>query len=468
MNQNKLSFGRKAGYGFGMLGESLALNTFLIYFMFFLTDAVGISPGTAGTIVIIAMIWGAFTDLFAGARSDGSKNPKGKRRPFIFKGAILLGIAVFLIYTDMPFIPMAVKPIYFTIVLLIFFAGLSIADMPYQSLGSEITEDYAERVQIRSYANIINYGGMILASSGSLALVSLLMSKGSSYAGAWSKVGLVFGILCLLGYWISVYATKGREKENIIDKSAENERLKDILKNYIDVIKLKAYRPVIVYSILVYAGMTFFTSMYIYYLSCNMGYDEGKCAWFGVVYSLFVIALSVIFGFIKIDAKKVIIASMFVWGAGLCVLHFVDMGTAGVYIIFFTFSVGMAAFFVQTYAVLYDVCDIDSYVSRKDRAGYILSLFYFISKVLAAVSIFAIGWILEGFGYDAALLQQSEETLNGISVGTLLISGILAILAGIAMFKYPGTNKRMNALRKAIGANQEDKSEIEEEFKELL
>ena len=177
MEQVKLAFKTKIGYSFGMLGESLAINTFLIYFMFFLTDAVGIDPGIAGTIVVIGAVWGAFTDLLAGVRSDASRNPKGKRRPFIFKSAVVLGIAIFLIYTDWGFIPMSVKPLYYVLILLIFYGGVSFADIPYQSLGSEITEDFGERVQIRSYANVINYAGMVLASSGSLTLVSFFVKN---------------------------------------------------------------------------------------------------------------------------------------------------------------------------------------------------------------------------------------------------------------------------------------------------
>ena len=169
----KLSFGTKAGYGFGMVGECLAMNTFYIYFLFFLTDGVGMAAGIAGTVAMIATFWGAFTDLIAGNRSDATKNPNGRRRPFIFKAAIPLGIMTFLMYTDWSAIPMGAKPVYFIIMACAFWLSLSFADLPYQSLGAEITEDYHEKNQIRSYANILNYAGMILASSGTLTFVAI-------------------------------------------------------------------------------------------------------------------------------------------------------------------------------------------------------------------------------------------------------------------------------------------------------
>lgn len=40
METKKLSFGTKFGYSIGMIGECVAMNTFYIYFLFFLTDGV--------------------------------------------------------------------------------------------------------------------------------------------------------------------------------------------------------------------------------------------------------------------------------------------------------------------------------------------------------------------------------------------------------------------------------------------
>ena len=358
--REKLSMSRKVGYGFGMFGESIAMNMFLVYFLFFLTDVVGMDPALSGTIVTVCAFWGAFTDLAAGAKSDASRNPKGKRGPFIFKSAILLGIAIFLVYSDWDFIPDNMKPVYFVAALLIYYFSLSFTDMPYQSLGSEITENAGERVQLRSIANVLNYVGMILASSGTLVLVTMFMNGGSSYSGAWSKVGLLFGVLTVIAYWLSVLAAKGKEPIPSEDEQVEKFSLVNIFKNYIEVMKLKAYRPFLLYTIFVYAGITLFTCMYVYYLNNNMGYTSAQTSTVMLIYSIMVIILSAIFGCFRWDAKLVITASMILSGAALCIFHFVTPGTFGLYFIFFMFAIAISAFFVQSYAVVYEVCDIDT------------------------------------------------------------------------------------------------------------
>ena len=45
-----LSIGTKLGYGVGSIGEGLAYNAFYLYFIYFLTDYVGIDPVVAGSI----------------------------------------------------------------------------------------------------------------------------------------------------------------------------------------------------------------------------------------------------------------------------------------------------------------------------------------------------------------------------------------------------------------------------------
>ena len=467
MKHEKLSTPRQIGYGFGMLGESMAINAFLVYFMFFLTDVAMLKPGIAGTIITVGCIFGAFTDLTAGAKSDGSRNVKGKRRPFIFKAAILLGVATVFLYTDWAAIPDGSKPVYFLIVLMIYEAGLSFSDIPYQSLGSEITADSQERLRIRGYANVLNYLGMLLSTAGTMTMVVLFMNMGSSQTGAWSKVGMVFGAVILISYWISVFATRGREPVNET-AAGEKTSQKEIFGSYAEVVKLKAYRPVLLYSIFAYAGLTLFTSMFIYYLTYNMGYTEGQTATVQTAYSLMVIVLSVIFANIRTDAKKIVLIMSLICGIVLSVFHFFQLNSVGIYLVFFVFSLAMAAFFVQVYGILYEVCDIAEYVSGTGRGGQVMSLFYFISKVMAGLSISGIGWILEIFGYDALALEQSASALNGISIGTLLLSGILFLVAAVAISRYPGNKARIAALQEALQLKRQGKEYSEDGFKELL
>ena len=408
---NKLSFGVKTGYGLGMAGECLAMNTFYIYFIFFLTNAVGLNAGIAGTVSMVAVFWGAFTDLFAGLKTDASRNPKGRRRPFIYKAAVPLGVAIFLMYSDWASVSPAAKPFYFLIVTMIFWLALSFVDIPYLSLGSEITDDYNERNSIRGIANILNYAAMILASSGTLTLVSLMADeRGIGDTGAWSKVGLLFGVLVLGFYWIAAAATKGKEVpiQNELGVAAAPKG--NILKGYLEVLQLRPFRMILYYTVFAYGGVILFTSAYIYYLYYNMYFDDAQAALVMLIYCFMVMGSSAVLGAIKVEKKVIVVGLTILLGAGMILAHFTGLGPGGLYLIFFLFALAISAYFVQIYSMVYDVCDVDEFINGGGREGVIVSMFYFVGKVIGGVAMAAVGWILTYAKYDPALLEQTAQT----------------------------------------------------------
>ena len=249
-----------------------------------------------------------------------------KRQPFIFKAAIPLGIVTFLMYTDWSIVPDGAKPVYFTIAAMIFWLALSFTDIPYVSFGSEITDDYDERTSIRGISNIINYAGMILASSGTLTVVAMLSKDGGvGDTAAWSKLGLIFGILTLAAYWIVVGTSKGREKPYVRPAEDANVKQPGYFKTCLEVIKIKPYRHILIYTICAYGGVLLFTSMYIYYLSYNVGMTEGQSATVMLVYCFMVMGVSAIYGKIRIEKKNIVIGATMICGIALCAVSYTHL-----------------------------------------------------------------------------------------------------------------------------------------------
>lgn len=471
---NRLSLGVKVGYGFGTFGECLAMNTFYIYFLFFLTEAAGVSASAAGTISAIAVFWGAFTDLFAGAKSDASTNPKGRRRPFMFKAAVPLGIVMFLMYTDFSAFSGSVKFVYFLTASLIFWLSLSFADIPYLSLGSEISDDYEERNTIRAIANVLNYGGMILASSGTLMLVVKFSGEaGVGDTKGWSAVGLIFGVLILLAYWIAALATKGKEppnESNVRNIGEANGEKRGFVKSCIEVLSIRPYRYIMIYTVFGYGAVLIFTSIYMYFLSYNMAFTESQSAMYMLIYSIMVIIISTILAGIgtKIEKRTIVCAATFFIGIAMIIAKFTGLTPMTLYIIFFLFAIAISAYFVQIYSMVYDICDLDQFVSGGGREGNIISLFYFVGKVVGGIAMFAVGWILTYAGYDPSLTEQSAKALSGIATGSLLVPGIGFVLGAVAILRYPINQKNFNALRLANEAKASGVEFSTDGFQELL
>ena len=88
------------GYGIGVIGEGLGYNIFYSFFVYFLVNIAGINPVIAGTVSLLAVIWDGITDPMVGYFSDNTRNPKGRRRPLMFKGAFIWCIAIALMFQN--------------------------------------------------------------------------------------------------------------------------------------------------------------------------------------------------------------------------------------------------------------------------------------------------------------------------------------------------------------------------------
>ncbi|MCR5034528.1 MAG: MFS transporter, partial [Clostridia bacterium] len=346
----------------------------------------------------------------------------------------------------------------------------SFVDLPYQSLGAELTEDYLEKNQIRSYANVLNYTGQILATSGTLTFVAIFSANGN-VTGAWSKVGLIFGIISLLVYWISYFATKGKEPENPNLRQTAGEALQKA-EGFFSMVKgalsLKPFRSILIYTVLAYGGMLLYTSIYIYFLTWNLGWSSARAATLMLVFCFMIMGLSIVMGYLKIEKKTVVVVITLAYGIGSVIGYFLGVNDVMIWIFFFLLALLVTAYFVQLYSMVYDVCDIDEFKSGGSRAGGIVSIFYFTGKFIGGIAMAAVGWILEATGYDAMAMEQSAEALNGISMGSFLIPGIAAIIGGLAVLRYPINIRNQTALREAIAKKNAGEEYSTEGFEELL
>lgn len=144
---------QKLGYGLGTffdmwghwLYPTIAFQIFGLY--------LGVSPFLIGWAVILNRVFDAVSDPVFGWLSDNARTKWGRRRPYMLVGTVLAGIGL-------PFL-LAVKPgwsgfTYFGFMLLssaIYLPLVSCFNMPYQSLGNELTPDYHERTTVFAVKN---------------------------------------------------------------------------------------------------------------------------------------------------------------------------------------------------------------------------------------------------------------------------------------------------------------------------
>ena len=95
--QDRISFAHKVVYGIGGFVNNL-LASAIGGMAIILTLALGVSPALVGLLGLFPRIFDAITDPLVGFISDNTKSRWGRRRPFIFVGAIFTGVVFALLW----------------------------------------------------------------------------------------------------------------------------------------------------------------------------------------------------------------------------------------------------------------------------------------------------------------------------------------------------------------------------------
>lgn len=153
--EDRVPMSHKLAYGLGSffdmwghwLYPTIAFQIFGLY--------LGVPFHLIGIAVILNRLFDAISDPLFGWLSDNARTRWGRRRPFMFVGCILAAV----------FLPglLAVSPgwsgmHYFVFMLVssaIYLPIVSCFNMPYQSLGAELTPDYHERTSVFAIKNAV-------------------------------------------------------------------------------------------------------------------------------------------------------------------------------------------------------------------------------------------------------------------------------------------------------------------------
>ena len=196
--EDRVPVAQKIGYGIGciydMWGHWLYPTFAYLVFMF-----LGVRPALVGIAIILNRVFDGISDPLFGWLSDNARTRMGRRRPFMLVGSIVAGLGLPLVVGVTPgwgstHLLGHTIPNYFWFMLIssaIYLPLVSCFNMPYQSLGYELTPDYHERTSVFSYQNIIKKVpelGLFFCGQ----FLSMSVWVGATYDNLGSKLKLLF------------------------------------------------------------------------------------------------------------------------------------------------------------------------------------------------------------------------------------------------------------------------------------
>ncbi|MBQ8907525.1 MAG: MFS transporter [Clostridia bacterium] len=153
----------KIAYAAGDLGCNMSFSlksTVQTFWLVFMT----LETGLLSILLLLVQIWDAVNDPMIGTLIDNDrrKYKHGKFKTYIFIGACGLLVGGAAVFLPFPGAPVALKAVLFVLGYIVWDAFYTIANVPYGSMLSLVTEDVGQRAQLSTWRSIGSMVGNIL------------------------------------------------------------------------------------------------------------------------------------------------------------------------------------------------------------------------------------------------------------------------------------------------------------------
>ena len=462
---NKVPFGQKVAFGMGMLANQM-FPAVLGIFIVVLVQDLGFPGWMWGVVSLVPRVFDALTDPIMGFISDNTKSRWGRRRQYVFIGAIIMGIAFIIMWQLFRENGLQYNFTYFLLSSLVFYLGLTIFSVPYVAMGYEMSNDFHERTHIMAVAQWIGQWAWVIA-----PWFWVIMYDPTWYETAdiaVRELAIWVGIICAIFAMVPAIFIKSKstlnENYSPLTMRKIGGSLKEIVISFQEAFQSIPFRKLCFATFLVFnafntvAAFTFF--IIVYYLFNG---DAGAA---GIWPTLFgsLGALSTTFLVIpivtkmsrKLGKKRAFLVTQSISVIGYIMLWFLFVpGKPYLFIIalpFFSFGIG--GLFTLMMSMTADVIDLDELNTGKRREGTFGAIYWWMVKFGFGIAGGLSGVIFTVIGFDPGLEVQPEGAITGLR---LFFSGlpILGTLAAIYIMRdYEITEERAKDISDTLAARK--------------
>ncbi|MEO1436717.1 MAG: MFS transporter, partial [Bacteroidota bacterium] len=288
--KDRVPFVQKAAFGAGHLVNNL-LPGALGIFMFFLLTAFGMDPFLAGILGGLPRLFDAITDPIMGFISDNTNSRWGRRRPYIFAGAILSGILFAALWQLDETNSSTYNFWYFLIFSLFYLIGNTIFSTPLIGLGYEMTSDYYERTRLMAFSQIVGQVAWMIVPWFWVLIANPNLFE--SQAVGVRQLSMIVGAICIVLGVLPAIFCKGIDATNMGNRkelsfSSLLTNLKDLFQGIVQVSKNKPFMKLCGATFLVFNGFQMVASfsffiIVFYMFNGDYGLAGNWPAWFSTI-----------------------------------------------------------------------------------------------------------------------------------------------------------------------------------------
>lgn len=462
--KNKVPFGQKVAFGLGMLANQM-FPAALGIFMVVLVEGLGFPGWMWGLIYFFPRIFDCFTDPIMGFISDNTRSKWGRRRQYVFIGAIIMGISYVIMWQLYRENTLEYNFVYFLCWSFVFYLGLTIFSVPYVAMGYEMSDDFHERTSIMATAQWIGQWAWVIAPWFWVIMYDPAWFENADTATR--TLAIWVAIPCMILAMIPAIFIKSKSTEHdesLMPLSFSNigGSLAEIFSGFMEAFKMVPFRKLCISTFFIFnafntvAAFSFF--IVVYYLFNG----DAAAAWLwptlfgsvGALITTFAVIPTVAWMSGKMGKKNAFMLSQAISLVGYILLWFLFI-PGKPYLFLFAlpfFSFGIGGLFTLMMSMTADVIDLDELNTGKRREGIFGAIYWWMVKFGFAIAGGLSGVILSYVGFSPD--SYTPESITGLR---LFFSGVPmfgTIIALLIMRNYDLTEERANEIRAAINAKK--------------
>ncbi len=434
--KNKRNFqttiGERIAFPLYGLGKGVSFTFISGYLMLFYTDKLLLPAFAVSAILLISKAWDAVNDPLFGIIVDRMNPKRGKFKPWLLLGALLVPVTTILVFIISPDIAIGWRIALVVLTYFVWDFAFTLSDVPFYSILSAMTGNVNERTSLLGYSSIL---GIVTTLIVNVGIVPKLNEIG------YRTAGILLGVISLVTMLALPLVAKERNRENIV--AEEKYKFKDIWEYII------RNKPMLYY----YGFICIFGMFNIPLGSHVLAHCLGDLGLTGT-YTLYAVPLLIlVYLLIPVIAKKVdrlTIFKFFVFvliAAGLG-QYFGGYKSVLIYGIFWVLkSVAALAATMLLFSFGPDFVEYGNYVTGMRKEGITIAVQSFANKFVAATAA-ALGALVLGFiKYDATAADFSPALLDKLFgwASLLPVAGLIVGLPLLFMCRFKSSDIQVMA-----------------------
>jgi GPH family glycoside/pentoside/hexuronide:cation symporter len=391
-------------------------------------------------------VFDSVTDPIMGFISDNTRSTWGRRKQYVFIGAIVMGIsfvAMWQLYRDDG---ITYNFLYFLFWSFNFYLGLTLFSIPYVAMGYEMSDDFHERTSIMAVAQWIGQWAWVIAPWFWVVMYDPSWFKNADTATRTLSIWV--GVICMLLAMVPALFLPSRSTKDdthLIPLTWANfgGGMREILGGFKEAFGSAPFRKLCFATFFIFNAFNTVAAFSFFIVVYHLFAGSASAAWIwptlfgsvGALVTTFAVIPTVAWMSKKMGKKNAFMVSQGISIIGYVLLWFLMIpGKPWMFMFalpFFSFGIG--GLFTLMMSMTADVCDLDELATGKRREGIFGAIYWWMVKFGFAIAGLLSGLIMTVVEFSPGAATQPAGAVDGLRLfysgvpifGTLLAMWIM-------------------------------------------